>query len=82
MDKEKIKEKVLRWQLLADRFFAQNKNVFIKKINGDLHFCKIVLVGETEVTIDNYSPQQRAGTRDHLDWLQIETFEEVKEEEE
>jgi len=82
MDKKKIQEKVLRWQMLADRFFAQNKNVFIKKINGDLNFCKIVLAGETKVTVDNYGPAQRAGTRDYIDWLQVEAFEEVEGERE
>ena len=79
MDKEQIKEKVLRWQLLAEQYLNQNSNVFIKTINGDLHFCKIVLVGETKISIDNYAPKQRAGTRDYIDWLQIETLEEVKE---
>jgi len=78
-EKEKIKEKVLRWQLLGERFVKDNSNVFIKKINGDLHFCKIVLVGETKVCVDNYAPVQRAGKRDYIDWLQIETFEEVEE---
>jgi len=79
MDKEKIKEKVLRWQMLADRFAENNSNVFIKTINGDLHFCRIILVGETKITVDNYGPVQRADTRDCIDWLQIETFEEVRE---
>lgn len=76
---DKVKEKVLRWQLLADRFASDNSNVFIKKLNGDLHFCKIVIAGEIKVTVDNYDPKQRAGTRDCIDWLQIEEFEEVKE---
>ena len=75
-----IKEKVLRWQLLADQYLENNSNVFIKTINGDLHFCKIVIVGETKVTVDNYAPEQRAGTRSYLDWLQIERFDEAREE--
>ena len=48
-----------------------NANVFIKEINGDLHFCKIVLVGETKLCVDNHAPKQRAGTRDYIDWLRI-----------
>jgi len=79
MDKEQIKEKVLRWQLLAEQYFKEDKNVFIKTINGNLHFCKIVLVGETKISVDNYAPKQRAGTRDSIDWLQVEAFDEVKE---
>lgn len=74
-----MKEKVLRWQLLADRFVEENTNVFIKELNGDLHFCKIILVGETRVLVENYAPSQRAGNRDNLDWLQIIKFEEVRE---
>jgi len=79
MDKDNIKEKVLRYQLLAEQYLNDNSNVFIKEINGDLHFCKIVLVGETKICIDNYAPSQRAGTRDYIDWLNIEKIEEVKE---
>ena len=79
MDKEKIKERVLQWQLLADQWFSENQNVFIKELNGDLHFCKIVMVGETKITVDNYAPEQRAGTRDYIDWLNIETFDLVRE---
>jgi len=79
MDKEKLQEKVLRWQLLAEQYFNEDKNVFIKEINGDLHFCKVILVGETKITVDNYGPKQRAGTRDYIDWLQVEAFEEVEE---
>jgi len=79
MDKEKIKERVLQWQLLADQWFSENQNVFIKKLNGDLHFCKIVMVGETKITVDNYAPEQRAGVRDYIDWLSISEFDLVRE---
>ncbi len=30
MDKEQIKDKVLQWQLLADQWFGEGQNVFIK----------------------------------------------------
>ncbi len=76
---EQIKEKVLRWQLLAEQYLKDDEKVFIKTINGNFHFCKIILVGETKITIDNYAPIQRAGTRDYIDWLQIEVFDKVKE---
>ncbi len=82
MDKEKykdIKDKVLRWQLLADQWHSENKNVFIKTMNNNIYFCKVVMVGETRVSVDVYSPEQRAGTREVIDWLQIVTFDEVKE---
>lgn len=79
MDKENLRERILRWQLLAEQYFKEDQNVFIKTLNGNLHFCKIILVGETKVTIDNYAPTQRAGTRDCLDWLQIIEFDKARE---
>ena len=82
MDKEDIKERILQWQLLADQWFKENQNVFIKKLNGDINFCKIVLVGETKITIDVYAPEQRAGTREYIDWLEIKKFDKVREKDE
>ncbi len=79
MDKEKIKERVLQWQLLAEQYKCEGCNVFIKTINGDLHFCKIVLVGEIKLTVDNYAPEQRAGTRSYIDWLQVDLFDKARE---
>ena len=79
MDKEDIKERILQWQLLAEQFFQEDARVFIKELNGNLHFCKIILVGETKITVDNYAPEQRAGKRDYIDWLNIEKFDRVKE---
>jgi len=80
MDKDGIKERILQWQLLGEQWFSENQNIFIKTISGDIHFCKIVLIGETKITVDNYAPSQRAGTRDQLDWLEISEFEKVREE--
>lgn len=80
MDKETIKERILQWQLLAEQWFSENQNVFIKKLNGNIYFCKIVLVGETKVLVDIYAPEQRAGKRESIDWLEIERFDKVKEE--
>ena len=79
MDKEDIKNKILQWQLLAEQWFSENQNVFIKKLNGDYYFCKIVLVGETKISVDIYAPDQRAGKRESIDWLEIEMFDKVRE---
>jgi len=78
MDKEKIKERVLQWQLLADQWFSENQDVFIKTINGDINFCKIISVGETKILVDIYAPEQRAGKRDNFDWLEITEFTKVR----
>jgi len=80
MEKEQVQEKILRWQLLAEKYLENNSNVFIKDINGNYYFCKIVMVGETKITVDVYAPEQRAGTREYLDWLKIMEFDEVREE--
>ena len=82
MDKEKIKERILQWQLLADQWFSENSNIFIKDLNGNIYFCKIVLVGETKITVDVYAPEQRAGRREYIDWLNIEKFDLVREDRE
>ncbi len=79
MDKENLKERILIWQLLAEQYFKENQKVFIKTLNGNLHFCKIVLIGETKVTVDNYAPEQRAGKREPIDWLQIIKFDKVRD---
>ena len=79
MDKEKIKERVLQWQLLAEQYFQENENVFIKLLNGNIYFCKIVLVGDSKLTIDIYAPEQRAGNRETLDWFNIDIFDKVRE---
>lgn len=79
MDKEDIKGKILQWQLLAEQFLKEDVNVFIKELNGNIHFCKIVLVGEIRVCVDNYAPEQRARKRDNIDWLNIEKFDRVVE---
>jgi len=80
MDTEKIKERVLQWQLLADQFQKEDEKVFIKELNGNLHFCKIILIGETKITVDNFAPPQRAGKRNYIDWLNIQIFDRYKEE--
>jgi len=81
MDKEQIKEKVLRWQPLAEQYFKENQNVFVKTLNDNIYFGTIVLVGETKFCIDIYSPEQRKGKREYIDWLNVKDFNKVKEKE-
>ena len=79
MDKENIKDRILQWQLLAEQWFNENQNVFIKKFNGNIYFCKIVLVGEVSLCVDVYGPKQRENTREYIDWLEIERFDKARE---
>ena len=78
---DNIKDKVERWKLLADVFIKNNSKIFIKQINGDLHFCSIVLVGDDSILVDNFAPIQRKGKREKIWGLEIEEFEEYEEKE-
>ena len=78
---ENVKDKVKRWKLLADVFIKTNSKVFIKKINGDLHFCIMVLSGEDSILVDNFAPIQREGKREKIWWFEAEEFEEYEEKE-
>ena len=74
-------EKVERWKLLAEILIKKNIPAYIKEINGDLHFCNIVLNGEDTILIDNFGPEQRKGKRERIYWLLISDFDEYKKEE-
>lgn len=72
-------ENVERWRLLAEQFIKSDTSAFIKEVNGDFHFCKIIVSGEDTVLVENFAPPQRAGVKEHLHWLLIKEFDEYKE---
>jgi len=72
-------EKIERWKILANIFTNKNKKVFINKINGDLHFCKIILIDEDFIKIKNFGPEQRKDKIEEIYWAQISKFDEHKE---
>ena len=74
-----ITEKIERWKLLSEVFFKEDKRVYIRDLYGNLYFCKIVLVGETKLTVDCFGPRQRAGQREYLYWLNIFELDEYEE---
>lgn len=76
---DKVKDKIERWKLLANLFVEQNKKAFIREINGDLHFCDLILVGEDSILILNFGPDQRKGKKERIYWFQIEDFDEYRE---
>jgi len=39
-------DNIQRWKILGNILFNQDKNAFIKEMNGDLHFCKILLISD------------------------------------
>jgi len=59
--------------------YQKDTKAFIREINGDLHFCTIVLNGEDSILVDNFGPEQRAGTREKIYWYIISEFSEYKE---
>lgn len=76
---DKVMDKIERWKLLADILIRQNKKAFIKEMNGNIHFCDIVLNDEDWIMIINFGPEQRAGVEEKIYWVQVEEFDEYKE---
>jgi len=71
-------DNIQRWKILANIFFKEGKNVFIRKINDDLHFCKIILNSENFILVKNFGPEQRKNEEDTIYWAQISEFDEFK----
>jgi hypothetical protein len=76
---DNIMDKIERWKLLADVFVDNNTRVFLKKINGDFHFCIIILNGENAIEVENFAPEQRVGKRERIYWFEVEQFEEYED---
>lgn len=74
MEKENIKEKVLRYQLLAEQYKNEDVGVFVKEINGTYYFAKVINVFETHINLFVYAPEKKANTYISLDWLNIINF--------
>jgi hypothetical protein len=72
-----IKEKLERWKLLAEAYLLEDKDVFIKDLDDNWYFAKVIISGETRITIDCYAPQQRVG-RYYLPWAKITFFDEKR----
>ena len=72
-------DNIHRWRLLGKILFEQNKKTFIKKINGDLHFCKIKLISENYLIIKNFDPEQRRDKTEKIYWVQMVEFDEFRE---
>ena len=76
---ETVMDKIERWKLLAKLFIQKNTKAFICEINGDFHFCTIILVDDDSISINNFGPEQRARTKEKIYWLSISEFDEYKE---
>jgi len=78
---DNLKDKIERWKLLADVLIKQNKKAFIKEINGNLHFCELILNGEDSIIVKNFGPEQRRGIKEKIYWVQVEDFDEYRKKE-
>ena len=73
-----VMEKIERWKILIEIFTNEDKKVFIKEINGNLHFCKILLKRDNSITIKNFGPEQRADKEEEIYLAQISDLDEYK----
>lgn len=76
---ETVIDKIQRWKILGKILFDQKKKTFIKKLNGDLHFCNIILISEDTIQVKNFGPEQRRDEVDDIYWAQIIDFDEYKD---
>ena len=73
-----IKEKIERWKELSRILLSKNKAIYIKEINGDLHFADINKIEEDTINITNFSPEQRKNVTEDIYWIYILDFDEYK----
>jgi len=73
-----IKEKIERWKELSRILLSKNKAIYIKEINGDLHFADINKIEEDTINITNFAPEQRKNVTEDIYWIYILDFDEYK----
>jgi hypothetical protein len=76
---DEVMDKIKRWKILADLFVKSKTNVFIKEMNGDIHFCSIIELDDNYAKVKNFGPEQRKGKEDKIYWVQVEDFDEFKD---
>ena len=79
MAMETVMDKIERWKLLSEIFIRNNTKTFIRELNGDLHFCTIIINEDDSISINNFGPEQRAGTEEKIYWYNISELDEFKE---
>jgi hypothetical protein len=79
MDKEKVKEKIERIKLKAERFLVGDIKAFVKTIYDDYYFCDILSVGEDYLFVYSFTGK-RNGEKDRIAWEDISEIKEYEEE--
>jgi hypothetical protein len=73
-----IKEKMERFKVLAELLLKEDKRIFIKNCYKDLFFADILFVGEDKITIQCFSPKNRAGKKFYIYWVEIDVLKEYE----
>ena len=73
-----IKEKIERWKELAKILLSKNKAIYIKEINGDLHFADINKIEDDTISITNFAPEQRKNLTEDIYWINVFDLDEYK----
>jgi hypothetical protein len=73
-----IKEKIIRWKELSRLLLSKKKAIYIKEINGDLHFADINKIEEDTINITNFAPEQRKDVTEDIYWINIFDCDEYK----
>ena len=76
---ETVTDKIERWRILANIFVNKDKKIFLKEMNGNLHFCNILSINQDSLIIKNFGPGQREGLEEEIYWVQILEFDEYRE---
>lgn len=71
-------EKLERWKLLAEDYLERDLTAYIKDLDDNIYFAKIILVGDRFLKIYCVGPAQREGQEISLEWLRIVKFEEAR----
>jgi hypothetical protein len=71
-----FKERMARWQVLADLWILNNKKVFIKDISNNYYFADIKSFDQLTITIKCFAPADREDKDYQICWADIITFEE------
>lgn len=75
---DKVKEKIERNKLKAEDFLKKDIKTFIKDVDNNYYFCDILLIGEVNILIYNFTGK-REGENSKLNWADIVELKEYEE---
>lgn len=74
-----VTDKVERFKATAELFLEKDIDIFIKDIDDNIYFARVLLVGEDTITIECFGPPKKNGLKYHLYWPLIVELNEYKE---